>query len=78
MNSAQKVNRIYSALWLTACVLLSLAGIAAFIILFAPDFNIYWFILSPIIIAMYQIPAVYLYWRWKKWRERIKDKNEEA
>jgi membrane protein YdbS with pleckstrin-like domain len=78
MNSAQKVNRIYSALWLTACVLLSLGGIAAFIILFAPDFNIYWFILSPIIIAMYQIPAVYLYWRWKKWRERIKDKNEEA
>jgi Na+-driven multidrug efflux pump len=72
------VNKIYSALWLTACVLLSLGGIAAFIILFVPDFNIYWFILSPIIIAMYQIPAVYLFWRWKKWKERIKDKNEEA
>ena len=71
-----RVKKIYSILWLTACVMLSLAGVAAFIFLFAPIFNIYWLILSPIIIAMYQVPAVYLYWRWKKWRKRSMDNDE--
>jgi len=69
------VKKIYSVLWLTACVLTSLAGFAVFIFLFAPDFNIYWFILSPMILAIYQIPAVYLYWLWKKKKKKEKDKE---
>jgi len=64
------VKKIYSILWLAACILTSLAGFAVFILLFAPDFNIYWFILSPIILTFYQIPAVYLYWLWKKKRKK--------
>lgn len=75
-TSKDKVKKIYSILWLTACVMLSLGGVAAFIFLFAPIFNIYWLILSPIIIAMYQTPAVYLYSRWKKWKGRSNDQNE--
>lgn len=75
-TSKDKVKKIYSILWLAACVMLSLGGVAAFIFLFAPIFNIYWLILSPIIIAMYQIPAVYFYWRWKKWKGRSNDQNE--
>ena len=75
-TSKDKVKKIYSILWLAACVMLSLGGVAAFIFLFAPIFNIYWLILSPIIIAMYQIPAVYLYSRWKKWKKQANDQNE--
>jgi hypothetical protein len=75
-TSHDKVKKIYSVLWLAACVLLSLIGIAAFIFLFVPIMNVFWFILSPIILAMYQVPAVYLYWRWKKWKGRSDDQNE--
>lgn len=69
-------KKIISFIWLTACVLLSLGGIATFIFLFVPMINVFWFILSPIVLAMYQVPAVYLYWRWKKWKARIDDQNE--
>ncbi len=75
-TSNDKVKKIHSVLWLTACVVLSLVGIAAFIFLFVPIMNVFWFILSPIILAMYQVPAVYLYWRWKKWRKRSMDNDE--
>jgi hypothetical protein len=51
---------------LAASVLASIAGVLAFVFLFILDFNIYWLILSPIIFALYQWPAVYLYSRWKK------------
>ncbi len=69
-TSNERVRKIYSVLWLTACVGLSLVGIAAFIFLFVPIMNVFWFILSPIVLAMYQLPALYLYGRWKKWRKR--------
>jgi len=71
-----RVKKIYSVFWLAACVLLSLVGIAAFIFLFIPMINVFWFIVSPIILAMYQIPAVYLFRRWKKWKARSLDTNE--
>ena len=64
------MKKIYSILWLSGCVLASLAGFGAFIFLFGPDFNIYWFIVSPIILAFYQLPAVYLFWLWKKWKRK--------
>ncbi len=72
----ERIKKIHSFLWLTACVLLSLCGIAAFIFLFVPIMNVFWFILSPIVLAMYQVPAVYLYWRWKKWKGRFDDQNK--
>jgi hypothetical protein len=71
-----RVKKIVSILWLTSCVLLSLVGIAAFIFLFIPIINVFWFIVSPIILTMYQIPAVYLFSRWKKWKARSLDTNE--
>lgn len=71
-----RAKKIYSVLWLAACVLLSLLGFAVFIFLFVPIINVFWFILSPIILATYQIPAVYLYWRWKKWKGRSDNNNE--
>ena len=50
-----------------------IAGIALFIILFVPDFNIYWLIISPIIIALYQAPAAY-----RKTKRRIQTEEYEA
>ena len=46
---------------LVASILLSLSGVAAFLWIFGKGFNIYWLILSPIIIALYQFPAVYVF-----------------
>ena len=60
------MNKIVSSLWVGASVFLSLGGIAAFILLFVLDFNVYWLILSPIILALYQVPAVFVFWLWKK------------
>ncbi len=47
-------------------VLFSAAGLAGFLYLFVRDFNIYWLILSPVIIALYQVPAVFVFWLHKK------------
>jgi len=55
-----------SSLLLAASIFLSLGGVAAFILLFALDFNVYWLILSPVILALYQMPAVFVYWLWKR------------
>jgi hypothetical protein len=49
-------------------IVLSAAGLGGFVYLFVRDFNIYWFILSPIIIALYQMPAVLVFWFYKKRR----------
>ncbi len=32
--------------------------------------NVYWFILSPLILAIYQMPAVVLFWLWKRRKAR--------
>ena len=65
-------------LLLPASILASLSGFAAFIILIIPDFNIYWLIVSPIILAFYQAPAVYLYWLWKKKTNRLIDTDSDS
>jgi len=57
---------------LIASILLSLAGIGAFLWIFGRDFNIYWLILSPVIIVLYQLPAVYVFWHYKRRRARAK------
>ena len=51
---------------LVLAALLSLLGCGAFILLFGPIFNIYWFILAPIILTLYQLPAVYVFILWKR------------
>ena len=60
------MNKAVSSLWLAVAVLFSLGGFAAFIRLFLREMNVYWFILSPIILAVYQFPAVVVYALWKK------------
>ena len=59
-----------SILWRAAAAVLSLAGLAAFVLLFVRDMTIYWFILSPLIFAVYQIPAVIVFALWKRKRRR--------
>ena len=60
------MKKALSLLWLGGVFLISAGGIAAFIVLFVKDFNLYWLILSPIIFTLYQAPAVFLYWLWKR------------
>jgi hypothetical protein len=57
---------------LAASIVLSLAGIGAFLWIFGRDFNIYWLILSPVIIVLYELPAVYVFWHYKKRLARAK------
>lgn len=54
----------------------SIAGIVAFIILFIPRMDMYWFILAPLIFAVYQIPAVVIFALWKKRRARLSEPEE--
>ena len=44
------MSKIISVLWLAGAVILSLAGVAAFIFLFVPNMNIFYLILSPVIL----------------------------
>jgi len=64
------MNKILSTIWLAGVILLSLAGLIGFYLLFVRDMNIYWLILSPMIIAIYEIPAVFLLYLWKKKRRK--------
>jgi hypothetical protein len=65
------VKKIILYLLLVSSLLASIAGIALFIILFVPDFNIYWLIISPIILALYQAPAAYLFYLYRKYKHRM-------
>ena len=60
---------------LAGAIILSLAGLAGFFLLFVRKMNVYWFILSPMIIAIYQIPAAVVYSLWKKRRRKMRDKE---
>ncbi len=60
----RKRNPVFLAL----AAVLSLGGVGGFLYLFIRDFNVYWLILSPIILALYQIPAVFVYWLYKRGR----------
>lgn len=75
LNPSTKVKKVYTDLLLIGSICASLLGIAVFLVLFIPDMNIYWIILSPVIIVCYQIPAVFLYWLYKK--NRPSDPNGE-
>jgi len=71
------VKKPYLNLLLLASIMASMGGIALFIILFIPDFNIYWLIVSPIILALYQAPAAYLFHLYRKTKRRIQDAESE-
>jgi hypothetical protein len=72
------VKKIYLYLLLITSILASISGIALFIILFIPDFNIYWLMISPIIIALYQAPAAYLFYLYRKTKHRMRAEESEA
>ncbi len=52
--------------YLVAAVFLGLAGIGAFVWIFVRNFNIYWLILSPVIITLYELPAFYAFWLYRR------------
>lgn len=72
------MERLLTALLPIGAVLFCLGGLAAYAVLFIPRMNVYWFILSPLILAVYQIPAVVLVWIWKRRKAREAGKAEEA
>ncbi len=65
-----------SALGVYGAILLSAAGLAAFILLFIPRMDIYGWILAPVIFAVYQIPAALLYGLWKRRQGKMEPKPE--
>lgn len=71
------MKKLYLYLLLFSSILASVAGIVLFIILFVPDFNIYWLIISPIILALYQAPAAYLFYLYRKTKRSIQAEKSE-
>lgn len=60
--------------WLgVAC---SLLGVGLFIVLFVPIFNVFWLVLAPVILAVYQLPALFVFRAWKRRTERPTGGNE--
>jgi hypothetical protein len=57
-------------------VVLGLAGIGGFVWIFARNFNIYWLILSPVIITLYELPAVYAFRLYRKSRTAAEQRGE--
>ena len=58
--------KIHAHVWLALAILAFLGGLAAFIFLFLLDLDVYWVILSPVILAVYLSPAAYFLWLYKK------------
>jgi hypothetical protein len=64
------MRRTGTFLFLAGSVVFSLGGLAAFILIFARHMNVYWFILAPLILAVYQFPAVVMLWLWRRRKKR--------
>ena len=71
------MNKALSTIMLAVSILLSLGGIAGFILLFGRDMNVFWMILAPIILAVYQFPAVAVFYFWKRRKRRSQAGQEE-
>ena len=70
------MKKLYAPLWIFGSIVFSIGGFVAFFLLFIPDFNMYWLILAPVILVMYQAPAVLLFYFYKKRKKAIAgDKN---
>ena len=64
------MKRYSVTLLLAGSIVFAVGGLVGFLFLFIPDFNIYWLILSPIILAFYEAPAVFLYHLYKKHKKK--------
>jgi Ca2+/Na+ antiporter len=62
--------KINPHVWLALSIVAFIGGLAAFFFLFILDFNIYWLILAPVILAIYQSPAAYFFWLYKKSKKK--------
>ena len=65
------MSKVIPYLFLGASIIACIGGIVLFIVLFTPDFNIYWLILSPVILALYQAPAAYLFRLYKRTKRKV-------
>ncbi len=70
-----EMKKPYAPLWITGSILFSIGGFVAFFLLFIPDFNMYWLILSPVILVMYQAPAVLLFYFYKKRKKKSEEEQ---
>ncbi len=68
-------KKLYAPLWITGSIVFSIGGFVAFFLLFIPDFNMYWLIIAPVILVMYQAPAVLLFYVYKKRKKKIEENN---
>jgi hypothetical protein len=64
-------------LFLCASIIACIGGIVLFIVLFTPDFNIYWLILSPVIFALYQAPAAYLFRLYRRTKQKVRKPRDD-
>ena len=79
MNQKTKTKDIWAARGLLAASILAAGGgIAAFILLFIPDYNIYWFMLTPIILAFYFAPAAFLFRRYRRKMRAISGQDSDT
>jgi hypothetical protein len=62
--------------YLGVSVVLGLAGLVGFVWIATRDFNIYWLILSPVIITLYELPAVYAFRLYRKRRAAAEQRGE--
>lgn len=66
------MSKTVSVLWLAAAALLSAGGLVFSLWLVIANFSLIWLILSPVIIAFYQSPAVLVYKLWKRQKRAAK------
>jgi hypothetical protein len=67
-----------AATYLVTSIVLGLAGLVGFIWIATRDFSIYWLILSPVIITLYELPAVYVFRLYRKKRGTEAESGEPA
>jgi len=66
---APSAQRAGGSRWLVVLsVVLALAGMAGFYLLFLRHLTVYWLILAPVILALYEVPAVFAFWLSKRRR----------
>ena len=76
MRRSMPKLKIGAGAYLLVSIVLGLAGIGAFIWIFARNFNIYLLILSPVIITLYELPAVYAFRLYRKSRTAADERGE--
>ena len=69
--------RVSAGTYLVIAVVLAVAGIVAFVWISLLNFTVYWLILSPVIIAVYELPAFYAFWLYRRKRRAsaLKDRS---